>query len=97
MAQRDIKSYLKAKVQEEVKLEEDETFNIFDGSLCSSHPEAVRLNRALERVSRYKGVIKPIRDKIRLSDLMTQLTQLTQTIKIFGSRDKAKIIFNANL
>ena len=37
---------------EEVKLEEDETFNIFDGSLCSSHPEAVRLNRALERVSR---------------------------------------------
>ena len=36
----------------EVKLEEDETFNIFDGSLCSSHPEAVRLNRALERVSR---------------------------------------------
>ena len=37
---------------EEVKLEEDETFNIFDGSLCSSHPEAVRLNRALERVTR---------------------------------------------
>ena len=37
---------------EEVKLEEDETFNIFDGSLCSSHPEAVRLNRTLERVSR---------------------------------------------
>ena len=37
---------------EEVKLEEDETFSIFDGSLCSSHPEAVRLNRALERVSR---------------------------------------------
>ena len=37
---------------EEVKLEEDETFNIFDGSLCSSHPEAVRLNRALEKTSR---------------------------------------------
>ena len=37
---------------EEVKLEEDETFNIFDGSLCSLHPEAVRLKRALERVSR---------------------------------------------